>query len=566
MYYDGSDESQIFELCYKATHIKQSGRPIPLYFTKLKSIWQELDKRRPIKMICAADIKVRQEELVKDCVYDFLAGLDDRFDKVCSDLLRMKPLPGLGESFAYVRREAQRQTTMLGLGGDVGDPSVAMVSKALAIITPRIPRPSVIENKDALHCKFCNGNRHTEDTCFKKHGFPEWNLERRKQLKAEWAARRPGHAKTADAGVGVASVAASEFGDITPVSGNTGLVLSLVSQLSLSDSSEDASNLKTVLIVFDVHDPGMPNMPFLFGKDLIEVLKKKHASGSYKEMVIYVEACESGSVFEGMMPDDLNIYVTTASNAEESSWGTYCPGMEPAPPPEYITCLGDLYSVSWMEDSETHNLQKETIEQQYQAVKDRTSNYNTYNAGSHVMEYGNKSIKAERVYLYQGFDPATENLPPDNFHLDTHMDVVNQRDADLLFLWQWYKKSKDGSEKKKEILQQIKETMMHRVHLDGSMDMIGVLLFGLEKGSSTLGSVRASGLPIVDDWECLKSMVRLFESHCGSLTQYGMKHMRAFANICNNGVSQAAMEDACMAACSGHISRQWNPSKQGYSA
>jgi hypothetical protein len=66
--------------------------------------------------------------------------------------------------------------------------------------------------------------------------------------------------------------------------------------------------------------------------------------------VIYVEACESGSIFEGLMPEDLNIYVTTASNAEESSWGTYCPGMEPSPPSEYITCLGDLYSVAWMED------------------------------------------------------------------------------------------------------------------------------------------------------------------------------------------------------------------------
>ncbi len=50
------------------------------------------------------------------------------------------------------------------------------------------------------------------------------------------------------------------------------------------------------------------------------------------------------------MPQDLNVYVTTASNAQESSFGTYCPGMEPSPPPEYITCLGDLYSVAWMED------------------------------------------------------------------------------------------------------------------------------------------------------------------------------------------------------------------------
>lgn len=44
-------------------------------------------------------------------------------------------------------------------------------------------------------------------------------------------------------------------------------------------------------------------------------------------MVLYVEACESGSMFEGLLPKDLDIYVTTAANSYESSWGTYCPGV-----------------------------------------------------------------------------------------------------------------------------------------------------------------------------------------------------------------------------------------------
>uniref|UniRef100_A0A0D3AGF9 Uncharacterized protein n=1 Tax=Brassica oleracea var. oleracea TaxID=109376 RepID=A0A0D3AGF9_BRAOL len=30
----------------------------------------------------------------------------------------------------------------------------------------------------------------------------------------------------------------------------------------------------------------------------------------------------------------------------------------------------------------------------------RTSNYNTYSEGSHVMEYGNNSIKSEKLYNY----------------------------------------------------------------------------------------------------------------------------------------------------------------------
>ena len=70
----------------------------------------------------------------------------------------------------------------------------------------------------------------------------------------------------------------------------------------------------------------------------------------FADMVLYIEACEAGSMFEGMLDDSLDIYVTTAANAHESSWATYCPGMRPSPAAEFTTCLGDLYSVSWMEN------------------------------------------------------------------------------------------------------------------------------------------------------------------------------------------------------------------------
>lgn len=45
------------------------------------------------------------------------------------------------------------------------------------------------------------------------------------------------------------------------------------------------------------------------------------------------------------------------------------------------------------------------------------------------------------------------------------------------------------------------------MHLDASVNTIGVFLFGPRKSSSVLSSVRNSGLPLVDDWRCLKDMV-----------------------------------------------------------
>lgn len=126
------------------------------------------------------------------------------------------------------------------------------------------------------------------------------------------------------------------------------------------------------------------------------------------------------------------------------------------------------------------------------------------------MEYGNTSIRREKLYLYQGFDPAKANFPPDSNQLDIPMEVVNQRDAELYFMWQMYKITEDGTEMKKEILKQIRETAKHRSHLDESVEFIGTFLFGPKQVSSVLNSVRTPGLPLVGDWKCLKSMVKEF--------------------------------------------------------
>nr|XP_028959426.1 uncharacterized protein LOC114825186 [Malus domestica] len=73
-----------------------------------KKLLEQLDQRRPIKMECAGDLKTLREEIQLDRVYAFLAGLDDIFDKVRSDILRSQPLPSVEEVFSIVRREAQR--------------------------------------------------------------------------------------------------------------------------------------------------------------------------------------------------------------------------------------------------------------------------------------------------------------------------------------------------------------------------------------------------------------------------------------------------------------------------
>ncbi|CAL9153032.1 unnamed protein product [Musa hybrid cultivar] len=313
---------------------------------------------------------------------------------------------------------------------------------------------------------------------------------------------------------------------------------------------------------------GMPTYPDLYADDLIAVLKHKHATGSYKSMVFYLEACESGSIFEGLLPNNINIYATTAANAMESSYATYCPGMFPSPPPQFTTCLGDLYSVSWMEDSYVHDWRTETLAQQYQLVKNRTAVHNTYYFGSHVMQYADLRLNTQKLSLYVGFDPSGDGVTPvaNPLPSSTQTVVVNQRDAELIHFWLKLHKASEGSPQKLDAQKQLLQVLEHRSHVDKSVRLIGNLLFGSENGPRVLESVGAAGQPLVDDWSCLKSMVRAFETYCGSLSRYGMKHLRSLANICNAGVRVEAMTKVAAEACPNVPSNTWSLLPKGFSA
>ncbi|CAF5187763.1 unnamed protein product, partial [Rotaria sp. Silwood1] len=88
-----------------------------------------------------------------------------------------------------------------------------------------------------------------------------------------------------------------------------------------------------------------------------------------------------------------NIYATTASNAEESSYACYFDEKRQ-------TYLGDLYSVVWMEDSDVEKINQESLYQQYLIAKRKTNT-------SHVMQYGDLILgKTHNVSEFQ----STENF------------------------------------------------------------------------------------------------------------------------------------------------------------
>ena len=87
--------------------------------------------------------------------------------------------------------------------------------------------------------------------------------------------------------------------------------------------------------------------------------------------------------------------------------------------------------------------------------------------------------------------------------------MSNFFNVSLVLFIEKFQMSPEGSTEKLEIQKQLLDIMSHRLHIDNSIELIGRLLFGPDKGLKMLKIVRPSGQPLVDDWDCLKSMVCL---------------------------------------------------------
>ncbi|CAN6968366.1 unnamed protein product, partial [Brassica oleracea var. botrytis] len=106
-----------------------------------------------------------------------------------------------------------------------------------------------------------------------------------------------------------------------------------------------------------------------------------------------------------------------------------------------------------------------------------------------------------------------------------------------------------GSPQRQEAQKNLLEEINHRKQID--QNIIEILRLSLKQTDvlDLLTSTTTTGQPIVDDWDCYKTLVKSFKNQCGAKMEYDMKYAGALANICNMGVdvkqSVAAIEEAC---------------------
>src|SRR4051812_28395479 len=80
-----------------------------MYFTQLKSLWDELGSTVTINPCICGNAKNLTDQRNQDRVMKFLQGLHERFTGICSQILLMDPFPSIQRIHSLVCQKEQQQ-------------------------------------------------------------------------------------------------------------------------------------------------------------------------------------------------------------------------------------------------------------------------------------------------------------------------------------------------------------------------------------------------------------------------------------------------------------------------
>jgi len=278
---------------------------------------------------------------------------------------------------------------------------------------------------------------------------------------------------------------------------------------------------------------GFPSRGVLTAKDLIDAINEMHENKKFSRMVFYLEACESGSMFQYLLKNDINVYATTAANPHENSYACYFDN-------ERGTFLGDVYSVKWMENSDAVDLSKESLLQQFKIVKRETKT-------SHVMQYGELDWESDVLEDFQGEGSGKgTGITPEEYKGEPITDAVPVPDVHLKTLQNRLRNAPSWDERRK-IINEIEELYKLKEEIRKTMEsIVEQCVYSDEQKIRVLKSKAEPR-----DFDCYKRAVNTFSKNCYNLgkNEHALRHVYALSNLCEENIEAEVIVSAINEQC-----------------
>jgi len=257
-------------------------------------------------------------------------------------------------------------------------------------------------------------------------------------------------------------------------------------------------------------------------------------------------------MFQNVLPKDISIYASSASNPAESSWATYCSPNDVVNGKPVGSCLGDEYSVNWMEDSDAA-IKGESILTQFTNVHSKVK-------GSSPMEWGDQSF--EQTYKVTDFQGTTDETQRKSFSLEklfnklvskaekymagqkktseyqVYLDIAKEsrldsREVKLHYLYEKLYSSNDEQSRNELDTELQQRATIDKFFMDFTMNL-------------SLNVIENRNEFILFD--CLRNSIDAYTAQCGNWTEYTLKYAKTF-NVACLKYTETEIKKNIMALC-----------------
>lgn len=203
------------------------------------------------------------------------------------------------------------------------------------------------------------------------------------------------------------------------------------------------------------------------------------------------------------------------------------------------SCLGDEFSVRWMEDTDAATISTETIGQQVTKVVAAVTK-------SHVQQYGAKTFDSEPIGDFQGINGVVSTLVAS---APANGNGVNSRQVEVHQAY--YKVLRAETADKRKVAEQgLSAILAQRKSAD--LTFAAIASFAA-KGDETKAEELLEGPVDAFNASCHKAVLKTVVEHCGAFGDYSLRYSRLFANMCETTMSQQEMTAAIEEGCGGKI-------------
>ncbi|KAL4575087.1 hypothetical protein LXL04_021928 [Taraxacum kok-saghyz] len=172
-----SNGPRIFQIKRSLMNLTQGQDSVSTYYTKFKMLWEELSN---YSTLCTCNVAKDLEQTMS-----FLMGLNDSYAQLRGQVLLMDPIPSVNRIFSLVIQEErhrdvnmiQQNDTVMAFNVRSNNNTGSNQSQSYKHQSQGQPRQFTNNNsknyrKDSPFCTHCKRTGHTQEKCYRLHGFP----------------------------------------------------------------------------------------------------------------------------------------------------------------------------------------------------------------------------------------------------------------------------------------------------------------------------------------------------------------------------------------------------------